>query len=316
MNQVRKVNFIFLIMLFLSFMSSIVFGAIPSIRENAIASLLITQIVYIVPAILYLKSGGGNIRERLRINPIKWSTIPLLVLLYLFISPLMTYLNVISMTFAKNTIQNTIFDIVGNYPAITGVFIIAFVPCVFEEIIYRGVFFNEYRNVNPRKGIVLSGLIFGLMHLNFNQFMYAFVIGMIFALVVEACDSVVASMIVHFCINGSSTISAYRYVKTSNFEQLGQMQLSSVMNEEQLKMYLSCYWIVVLFSTILAYFLLKFIAKNEGRSNVFSTIFRKEETEGTIETVSTNKTKERFLTAPLVIGIVICFLFMIGSELP
>ena len=54
------------------------------------------------------------------------------------------------------------------------------------------------------KAALMSGLIFGLMHLNFNQFSYGFVLGVIFAAVVEASGSIYASMAIHFLINFQS----------------------------------------------------------------------------------------------------------------
>ena len=47
----------------------------------------------------------------------------------------------------------------------------------------------------------MSGLVFGLFHLNINQFCYAFVIGVVFAFLVEATGSIWSSVLAHFAIN-------------------------------------------------------------------------------------------------------------------
>ena len=48
----------------------------------------------------------------------------------------------------------------------------------------------------------LSALIFGLLHLNFNQMPYAVYLGIVFALMVEATGSIYTSMLMHFLLNG------------------------------------------------------------------------------------------------------------------
>ena len=45
--------------------------------------------------------------------------------------------------------------------------------------------------------------------MNFNQLPYALYLGIIMALVMEACDSIVAPMIVHFTMNATSSTLAF-----------------------------------------------------------------------------------------------------------
>ena len=53
--------------------------------------------------------------------------------------------------------------------------------------------------------ILGSALAFGLMHMNFNQFCYAFVAGIALGILLEATGSIFATMTAHFVINGWST---------------------------------------------------------------------------------------------------------------
>ncbi|MSS64226.1 CPBP family intramembrane glutamic endopeptidase [Velocimicrobium porci] len=302
MSQIKKVNNIFLITVMFAVGGSLFMGAFSVGKDNELFSLLAAQLLYVIPAILYLKSSGGNIKERLRFNRIKGSTMILLILFSYLITPLLTYLNIVSMLFSKNMIQNTIDGIVKNYPMAVGIIAVGLIPCILEETIYRGVFFNEYRKINPRKGILISGFLFGLMHMNWNQFVYAFVMGMIFAVLVEASDSIIASMIVHFTINTTSVVTAYIQSEMAFVTAPNEM----VLEEEQLKMYLCNYWIVVVFFGILAFFLLKQIAKNQGRKEELNALF-----------FNNGKEKEvqaPFFTLPLVLGSLICIFIMIGVE--
>lgn len=59
----------------------------------------------------------------------------------------------------------------------------------------------------------MDGLIFGIIHMNPNQFVYAFAMGTLFAYVVYITNSIFASMICHFLFNGTSTSLAYILLK-------------------------------------------------------------------------------------------------------
>ena len=125
------------------------------------------------------------------------------------VMPAATLVNAISLKFTTNVIDDTVVEIADKYPMVIGVLALAFLPAVLEECVYRGVLYNEYRKVNIRKAIVLSGLLFGLTHMNLNQFIYAFLLGMVFSIVVEVTDSILSSMILHLVMNGTSVLTIY-----------------------------------------------------------------------------------------------------------
>lgn len=301
-NKIRQVNETFLITVLLAVGGSFFLGAFSFVRENVVISLIVSQVIYVIPAAFYLLRGRGNIKERLHIHKLKVSTVLLLILFSYCIMPLLTFLNSISLLFSTNTIQGTIDGIITEYPMFVGIIVVGLIPCILEETIYRGVFFNEYRNINPRKAVLLSGMLFGLMHLNWNQFVYAFVMGMIFAVVVEASNSLLSTMIIHFMINGTSVITAFLQNKLITSQQKNTL----VLNKEQLIVFIKQYWMVALFFTILAYFILKLIASNENRKQELNQLFigRKD-----------GLPKERLVTIPLLIGISICLFIMFGIEL-
>jgi hypothetical protein len=82
----------------------------------------------------------------------------------------------------------------------------AVIPACIEEFVFRGIFYHSYRKSGILGAALLSGVLFGMLHLNINQFIYAFFIGIIFALLVEATGSMFSSMLAHFAINTYSII--------------------------------------------------------------------------------------------------------------
>ena len=79
-----------------------------------------------------------------------------------------------------------------------------------EEFLCRGIlYWFGYRGISKIEGVLLSALVFALMHMNLNQFFYAFFLGIVFALMVEASDSILVSMIMHFAVNAFNVFATY-----------------------------------------------------------------------------------------------------------
>jgi hypothetical protein len=90
----------------------------------------------------------------------------------------------------------------------------AVLPAFVEECTFRGAIYHSLRGARPVRAVILSGLMFGAMHMNFNQFVYAAALGIIMALLLEATGSILSTMILHFCFNSFSVVmmSALPYI--------------------------------------------------------------------------------------------------------
>ena len=91
--------------------------------------------------------------------------------------------------------------------------IMALTPAICEEIVMRGVVLSEYKYKNTFKAAVMNGIIFGLMHLSGQQFLYAAVLGFLFAYIVRITGSLFSTMIVHFVFNGFNMTVSYMATK-------------------------------------------------------------------------------------------------------
>ena len=126
-------------------------------------------------------------------------------------------------TMAFNALTNLFFQIVGykrSHPVGTiyggaGDFVIALVitavlPAIFEEFSHRGLLLSGLENRGSEKSaIILSAVMFGLMHMNPPQMVYATFGGLVFAYAVVKCDSVIPAMCAHFGNNAVSVILDY-----------------------------------------------------------------------------------------------------------
>ena len=173
-------------------------------------------------------------------------------------------------------------------------------PAVLEEIIFRGIFFFGYRKTNPiTKAIFINSLAFAALHLNFQQFFYAFVMGWIFCLIDFSLDSIIPSMILHFIFNATQVSKAYLSAHAFGIDRFKNLyNISSViLKNRSIPMFLIVFF-VSLFFLPLSIYLLNILIKN----------FKTKSQNITNNHVYT-KAKQIF-TLPLVFYLTICFLFM------
>ena len=210
-DRIKKVNLVFLVTILTAVIVS--FLPLQFIAERPVLGILFSQIILALPAAVYMITNRLPYAKTVRLKKLRISDMLLSVLFGILIQPFITLINALSMMFSQNVISTSVVDISVRIPFLGGLLLLALLPAVVEESVYRGVFYNEYSKVHPLKAILLSGLLFGIMHGNLNQFCYAFVMGILFALLIEATDSILSTMLVHFWVNGSSVVMVYLYPK-------------------------------------------------------------------------------------------------------
>ena len=82
----------------------------------------------------------------------------------------------------------------------------AFSPAVFEEMLFRYVPIKLLKNHSPRLTVIYSSILFSFAHCNLFQIPYAFVAGLIFALLDVSAGSILPSVVIHFANNVFSVI--------------------------------------------------------------------------------------------------------------
>lgn len=83
----------------------------------------------------------------------------------------------------------------------------AFLTPILEELVYRGVIFTRIRRKQGLwAGVFLSAFIFGLMHFNVVQFVYAFLLGVVLAIFMDRCGNLFGPVIGHIVVNLISVI--------------------------------------------------------------------------------------------------------------
>jgi membrane protease YdiL (CAAX protease family) len=90
------------------------------------------------------------------------------------------------------------------------IFVIAVVPAFAEEFLFRGVIQRSFeRGISPRWAMVLSGLIFGLYHLNPLTFLPLAVLGIYLGFLAQRAESLWVPVAAHFYNNAIAATALY-----------------------------------------------------------------------------------------------------------
>lgn len=267
-------------------------------------SYLFTTLFYVIlflATLIYLRICGEDIRTSLRIHPIHIGSFFLIILLAFTIRPVAGFITLIADLFFKDVTTNTMTQKVMQNLSLS-IFTTAFLPGLVEETIFRGALYSRIRKANPIKGILLSALFFGIAHMNFQQFCYAFFLGIVFGFLVEATDSIISSMTAHMIFNGSSLVLTYFIAKVNLFgsamaDSSETASISTILASLPL----------ALVGLVLSVLLLIAIAYLNGRLGYIKTWFHKE--------TRATWPKEKAASISFFSAVGICFIFSILMEL-
>lgn len=297
------------------FVSSIVLtilaGAVIAVTGVNIplwGSYLISQAIVLLPALVYVAVHKINIIACMPYRKLRISDGLLSLLIGYTLIPLMLFINSVSGLFSTNYVQGSVQELVA-YPFWLQLLIIAVLPACVEEFVFRGLIYHSYRKNGILGAAVLSGLVFGLMHLNINQLSYAAVMGIIFALLVEATGSMYSSMLAHFAANSYSVILMQLVSMTSNgselLEQSAQAAESSMSSIPVIIAQLVMLGLVAAGFLGIAYLLFKKIAVRNGRWE-----YLKEQLHKGFKP----QNGERFITPPLIATVAAALVYMLYIE--
>lgn len=236
MKKILTAHIILILILIAQNVLSLGIG-ITGIKLSTASAMLLSQLTILMPFIIYCIIKKKNPLKIIRFKKISFTSAILCVVIAICSYPVVVCLNLLSMLFVENAMANVMTDILSK-GLIFSMLFMAVLPAIVEETIFRGMVYNTYSKRRPLLGVFLSAFLFGLMHMNFNQMPYAFFLGIVMALLMEACDSVVAPMILHFTLNGSSTLISFLTmgaVESTEMSQTGDFK-STFMESYQASM--------------------------------------------------------------------------------
>lgn len=256
MNEIKQINKFFLIIILVN----IVFGSFfTTIMPKSY--LVVTQIAFLViPAIIFIRYKKLNFIETFNLKKFSIVNIPLVLMLTILMQYPLAAVSDLTGYFFGDQLGFIFDDIVSSSSFFLLFISIVVSPAICEELLFRGLIFNRYKNrVSIKTLIVMNGLLFGIFHLNVQQFSYAFIFGVIASLVVYLTDSIYPAMIMHFVNNFLSIVEM-------KFPESYFSALDYLMFKGEGIFYIGVTIILSILASIMIYVVLKYMAKFNGRS--------------------------------------------------
>lgn len=88
----------------------------------------------------------------------------------------------------------------------------ALLPAICEETVHRGMLLSQVKKKGLGFAIIISSLLFGLLHINIYQFFYASILGLLLAVLTISTNSIYPAMIVHFMNNALNVYMSFASV--------------------------------------------------------------------------------------------------------
>ena len=252
-------------LILLSLLLYLIGSGLASMVTDYALQMLIIQLSIVAPSAVWVilcakgKLPKRTVSETLGIHPIRPVICLEIALLMLFAAPVLTFVNVVSQMISSQAAGVEIVTSIIDYPYIVSVLIIGILPAICEEFVYRGMLFTGLKKLSLPAAAVVSGLIFGLMHLNLNQFCYAFLMGAVFCLTDETVGSTLAGAIMHCLVNTTSVTIAYAV------KWIGKTELLNTTVNTRNSFLVAYYLIPACIGAVMSVYMLKLMASQTGR---------------------------------------------------
>lgn len=319
MKKVKEADYLFLILIAVHITAVLLISFMPdSINMSQNQSLIFSQALLILPVMLYMLIKKINPLRLISHKRADFFTLIMTMLFVMGIMPLVTFLNAFSMIFTENTVSNMASEMMSN-SLLLNLILMAVMPAVFEEFVFRGILYHSYKEKSITYAAILSGIMFGLMHLNFNQFSYAFVLGIAFAFLLEATDSIYTTMLGHFMINANSVLSLklvekmYSGLKNNNVQMQDYTEiLNQDVSAKDMLPIIGIYGFIAIFTTIAAIGIWIAIAKHNNTLGKFKILKSIALSEGQKISYESSENEEIKIIRPVMcIGIIVCIGYML-----
>ncbi len=173
----------------------------------------VAEVLFIaLPPLLFSLAFRYNLKETFRLKRPRLRDLGVVIL----ISPVATLaaysagvlaIVLVRLGFGTMQISGDIGDVM-NRGLPLAVVTIGIFPAICEEWMFRGFFQRGMEGFGTRWGVLLSGVLFGLFHFDFQRLAAQTLLGLVMAYVVYRTGSIFNAMLLHFLHNAGSVILA------------------------------------------------------------------------------------------------------------
>lgn len=183
------------------------------VADNPYLALVIIQlIVYALPTVFFCRLRGADYAKGLRLRLFRANHLLFMILALIAMIAGSALINLGLFKLFPDSGAGTVTSVTAQGQNLFfSVITFAVLPAITEEFLFRGVILTEYQSVSIPFAVVISSLLFAMMHLNPMRLPTYFFCGILLAIVAYATRSLVAPMLVHL-FNNIATLILDRFV--------------------------------------------------------------------------------------------------------
>ncbi|MEX0994952.1 MAG: type II CAAX endopeptidase family protein [Balneolaceae bacterium] len=188
---------------------------------NTTGQILFLGIATYLVAQLHIDSRGRKLFLRFQVFPATWSFVGIAAVLFVAVQPIIWYLGYLNSMLPVperfTDLQQSQYEMIETFlrsdgAMWLGLFHIALVPAICEEIMFRGYVQRAFeKSWGAWPAIILSGLLFGIYHIQLTNLLPLAALGILLALVTWLSGSLLPAIAAHFINNGGAVILATFY---------------------------------------------------------------------------------------------------------
>jgi membrane protease YdiL (CAAX protease family) len=200
--------------------------------------ILVTEFLLIaLPTLIYVKAKGASVKRELRFN--RLSLIDVLLIIVAFFSAyfVAVFLNLLAEILISMLGNLIVPDIpFANNPKeyFMLLLVIAGSAGICEEILFRGFILRAYEKLGMWPNIIVTALLFSILHLNIQNIAAPFFLGIVLGFVVYKTNSIFAGIIGHFVNNAISVTWGYVVMNLPFYKNVNVEQVQQSMTTESL----------------------------------------------------------------------------------
>ena len=151
----------------------------PGLMGNLFVSNLAVELVITLPVLAAAVACGEKLPAFLGFRKIRIKSLLMTVLFTFLTVPALTLFNLISQIWVENEVAAMLEGQQAGQMSFGILFLsTGIIAPIFEEVACRGAYYHSYRKSGSAfRAMLLSSLIFALVHMNFNQAAYAVLLG-------------------------------------------------------------------------------------------------------------------------------------------
>ena len=187
---------------------------LPTLFENLLNETELTLILQIILQVISLEISAKFVLSYADKKPEKkelklGQKVKIVLLAVISIFGLQFLLGILYPKIGLDYSSVDMFDISSDSSILTkiiSIISVAVIPGIFEELFFRKALIDLTSKYSKKFALIFSAVLFGFVHMNLSQGLFAFIIGIVFGAIYLYTNDIKLTMIIHFVNNGFATL--------------------------------------------------------------------------------------------------------------